>query len=285
MSKGSLNLKADIDKRSGFCFGVVNAIRKAEDLLDKEEVVYCVGQIVHNDEEVNRLEKKGMITINHNDLQNIKQKNVLFRAHGEPPESYGIARKNDNRIIDASCPIILKLQKDIRKAYQNGDNIFIFGKHNHPEVLGLNGQIGYQATVIDSLDELMQMEIPEKLTLFSQTTMNLEDFYQVVDYLKNKKINVKVRDTICRQVSNRRGELQKFCCAHDRVVFVAGKQSSNGKMLYNICNKQNPNAHFISSASEIQKDWFNEEETIGITGATSTPMWLMEKVKEEIEAL
>ena len=283
--KSKLRLKSEIDDRSGFCFGVIRAIEKAEELLDQGKVVYCVGQIVHNEEEVNRLKKKGLITINQEDLHRYKDKNVLFRAHGEPPESYSKAREHDNRIVDASCPIVLKLQKDIKKAYDNGENIFIFGKNNHPEVVGLNGQTGNQAAVFQSLEELKERNIPDKLTLFSQTTMSLDEFYKIVDYLKSQGKEVKVRDSICRQVSNRRQELEKFCQSHDKIVFVAGKNSSNGKMLYNICKQQNPNAHFVSSANEVDSNWFSEEETVGICGATSTPQWLLEQVKETIDAL
>lgn len=283
--KGKLRLKTEIDDRSGFCFGVVKAIKKAEELLDQGEVVYCVGQIVHNEEEVNRLKEKGLITISHEELPKYEHKNILFRAHGEPPESYSRAREHDNRIVDASCPIILKLQKDIRKAYQNGENIFIFGKHNHPEVIGLNGQTSNQAVVFQSLEELRKKDIPEQLTLFSQTTMSLDEFNKIVDYLKNRGTDVKVRDSICRQVANRRQEMERFCQTHDRIVFVAGKHSSNGKVLYNICKQKNPRAHFVSSAKEVRSEWFSKEESVGICGATSTPQWLLLQVKETVDEL
>ncbi|MEF8845927.1 MAG: 4-hydroxy-3-methylbut-2-enyl diphosphate reductase [Bacteroidales bacterium] len=283
--KGRLRLKTEIDDRSGFCFGVVKAIKKAEELLDQGEEVYCVGQIVHNEEEVNRLKKKGLTTISHKDLPKFKHKNILFRAHGEPPERYSKAREHDNHIVDASCPIILKLQRDIRKAHENGENIFIFGKHNHPEVIGLNGQSGNQAVVFDSLEELRKKDIPGRLTLFSQTTMSLDEYHKVVDYLKNRGSEVKVWDSICRQVSGRREEIEQFCRTHDKIIFVAGRHSSNGKVLYNICKQQNPHAHFVSSANEVRSDWFSEEESVGICGATSTPQWLLEQVKETLDAL
>ncbi|MFW6101098.1 MAG: 4-hydroxy-3-methylbut-2-enyl diphosphate reductase [Bacteroidota bacterium] len=283
--KGKLRLKTEIDDRSGFCFGVVKAIKKAESLLNQGEEVYCVGQIVHNEEEVKRLKKKGLTTISYKDLPKFKHKNILFRAHGEPPESYSKAREHDNRIVDASCPIILKLQSDIRKAHENGENVFIFGKHNHPEVIGLTGQTGNQAVVFQSLEELRDKALPDRLTLFSQTTMSLGEFYNAADYLENQGTEVKVRDSICRQVSNRREELERFCQTHDKIVFVAGKHSSNGKVLYNICKQQNPRAHFVSSAKEVRSEWFNEEETVGICGATSTPHWLLEQVKETLDAL
>lgn len=282
-TKERLKLKAEIDERSGFCFGVIRAIKKAEELLDQGETVYCVGEIVHNDEEVNRLKKKGLVTISVDQLPDFEHKNILFRAHGEPPETYLIARKNNNRVIDASCPIILKLQRDIKKADEDGENIFIFGKHHHPEVIGLNGQAGNRAVVFETLDELKQIDIPDKLTLFSQTTKSLDEFYTIVDYLKNLEKEVKVRDTICRQVANRRHELEEFSRTHDKIVFVAGKNSSNGRVLYNICKRQNPQSYFISSPDELAVDWFNEGENIGICGATSTPQWLLEQVKAHIE--
>lgn len=280
-----LNLKAEIDERSGFCFGVINAINKAEELLDKGEKVYCVGQIVHNDEEVKRLYEKGLQTIDHEKLTQLSGRNILFRAHGEPPKSYELARNKNNILIDASCPIVLKLQRDIHKAYLNGEHIYIFGKARHPEVIGLSGQTNNEAVVFESPEQLKTVQIPEAITLFSQTTQSLKEFHNAIDYLKNRGIKVKVRDTICRQVSNREHELEEFSRMHESVVFVAGKNSSNGKVLFQVCRNQNPNAHFISSPEEIQERWFKERQSVGICGATSTPVWLLEKVKKKIEAL
>mgnify|MGYP006300865271 FL=1 len=280
-----LNLKAEIDERSGFCFGVINAINKAEELLDKGEKVYCVGQIVHNDEEVKRLYEKGLQTIDHEKLTQLSGRNILFRAHGEPPKSYELARNKNNILIDASCPIVLKLQRDIHKAYLNGEHIYIFGKARHPEVIGLSGQTNNEAVVFESPEQLKTVQIPEAITLFSQTTQSLKEFHNAIDYLKNRGIKVKVRDTICRQVSNREHELEEFSRMHESVVFVAGKNSSNGKVLFQVCRNQNPNAHFISSPEEMQERWFKERQSVGICGATSTPVWLLEKVKKKIEAL
>jgi len=280
-----LNLQVEIDERSGFCFGVINAIKKAEELLDKGNTVYCVGQIVHNDEEVKRLFNKGLQTINHDQLTQLEGQNILFRAHGEPPESYIQARKKNNVIVDASCPIILKLQKDVQKSWQNGENVFLFGKHNHPETIGLCGQTNNEAVVFESLEELKTKQIPDKITLFSQTTKSLKAFYQIIDYLEDKGVDVKVKDTICRQVSNREYELKEFSRNHDKLVFVAGKNSSNGKVLFEVCKSINPYSHFITSANEIQPEWFTPNEKVGICGATSTPLWQMEQVKEAIEAL
>jgi len=280
-----LNLKAEIDERSGFCFGVINAIKKAEQLLDQGETVYCVGQIVHNDEEVNRLFNKGLKTINHEELSRLEGKNILFRAHGEPPESYELARKRNNIIVDASCPIILKLQKDVQKAYQNGEHVFLFGKHKHPETIGLCGQTNNEAVVFESLEELKEKQIPPEITLFSQTTKSLKAFYEIVEYLKQQGIKVTVKDTICRQVSNREHELEEFSRNHDKIVFVAGKNSSNGRVLFEVCKNQNPSSYFITSAWEVQSDWFKANETVGICGATSTPLWQMEEVKEAMLAL
>lgn len=285
VNEKKLNLQADIDERSGFCFGVINAIKKAEELLDKGEKVYCVGQIVHNDEEVKRLFDKGLETIDHKQLRELEGQNILFRAHGEPPESYELAREHNNVIVDASCPIILKLQRDVHKAWKNGENIYLFGKHNHPEIIGLSGQTNNEAAVFESLEELKEKQIPDKLTLFSQTTKSLKAFYDVVEYLENKRIEVNVKDTICRQVSNREHELKEFSRTHDKIVFIAGKHSSNGKVLYEVCKSINPQSYFITSPKEIKPEWFINNEFIGICGATSTPQWQMEQVKEAVEAL
>jgi 4-hydroxy-3-methylbut-2-enyl diphosphate reductase len=285
VNEKKLNLQAEIDERSGFCFGVINAIKKAEELLDKGEKVYCVGQIVHNDEEVKRLFDKGLQTIDHKQLRKLEGQNILFRAHGEPPESYELAREHNNVIVDASCPIILKLQRDVHKAWKNGENIYLFGKHNHPEIIGLSGQTNNEAAVFESLEELKEKQIPDKLTLFSQTTKSLKAFYDVIEYLENKRIDVKVKDTICRQVSNREHELKEFSRTHDKIVFIAGKHSSNGKVLYEVCKSINPQSYFITSPKEIKPEWFINNEFIGICGATSTPQWQMEQVKEAVEAL
>ncbi len=285
MQEGRLHLTTEIDEHSGFCFGVIRAIEKAEELLDKGETVYCVGEIVHNDEEIHRLSKKGLITIDHNKLTRIKNANILFRAHGEPPSSYEKARKNNNILVDASCPIVLKLQRDIKEAYLKGKNIYIFGKPEHPEVIGLKAQTNEKAFVFQHPEELENMNHPESLTLFSQTTRSPEQFHRAVAILKEKGIDVKVKDTICRQVSNREHELKTFSKRHDKIVFVAGKHSSNGKVLYNICKKYNPKSYFISQSEELRREWFAKNDSVGLCGATSTPQWLLEQVQEKLEKL
>ncbi len=281
----SLNLKAEIDARSGFCFGVVEAIKKAEEALKKNGELYCLGEIVHNDEEIKRLEKKGMRTIYYEDFDKINNKAILFRAHGEPPVSYQLAKKNKNVIVDAACPIIKKLQERIVKSYKNGENILLYGKHHHPEVIALDGGIYNNAIIFQSLEELEEKDIPKQVTLYSQTTQPIEKFKEIAQYLKSNGYDVKVNDTICRQVSNRQPEITEFCQNYDKIVFVAGKRSSNGKVLYSVCKKSNANAHFVSVVNEIKKEWFKKGDTVGISGATSTPRWLMEEVKEFIEKL
>jgi len=284
LTKNRLHLKAEVDRRSGFCFGVVKAIEKAEALLDEGKRVYCVGQIVHNDEEVWRLQKKGLVTIAYEDIATLKGENILFRAHGEPPDTYEQVRKHNNVLVDATCPIVLKLQRDVHQAWLYGHHVYIFGKAGHPEVRGLVGQTHGEARVFRTLEELRKMELPQALTLFSQTTMNPEVFQQVVDYLKGKAIEVEVHDSICRQVSGREEDLKAFSRNHDRIVFVAGRHSSNGKMLYEVCRANNPYAHFISGANELDRSWFTPEEHIGVCGATSTPHWLLEEVRQKIES-
>ncbi len=281
----SLKLTVDIDKYSGFCFGVVEAINKAEKELEDGLELYCLGDIVHNDEEIKRLEKKGIKIISKKDLAEIKDSTVLFRAHGEPPEVYELARKNNNIIVDASCPIIKKLQQRVKRSYDNSENILIYGKPNHPEVVALNGQIENNGIIISNVDNIDLENIPEEITLYSQTTQSLDGFYRLVDILKKEGKKVKVKDTICRRVSNRRKQLEKFCSDYDKVMFVAGKNSSNGKVLYEVCAKVNPHTYFISNAGEVNPGWFEPNNTVGVSGATSTPKWLMEEVKSTLEQL
>ena len=281
---GKLNLDININANSGFCFGVVAAINKAEKVLENGDKIYCLGQLVHNDAEMNRLESKGLITINHDELEKIKNEKVLLRAHGEPPSTYKSAEKNNNIIIDASCPIILKIQKRILKAYMNGEKILIFGKHNHPETIGLKGHTNNEAVVFEEPAELNIENLPQEVTLFSQTTMNLDKFRKAIDLIKKSGRQVKINDTICRQVTNRESELRKFCEQMDIVLMVAGKNSSNGKLLYNICSECT-RAYFISSVDDISPNWFKQNEKVGVTGATSTPVWQMERVKKFLQEL
>ncbi len=278
-----LHLKVTIDKDSGFCFGVVYAIEMAEEILHEEGRLFCLGDIVHNDEEVNRLEALGLRIISHEDLQYIKNEKVLIRAHGEPASTYQIALTNNLELIDASCPVVLKLQNRIKNAHDKKENIFIYGKHGHAEVIGLKAQTNNEAVVFQDLDELNFAELPEEITLFSQTTKSTSKFYEITESLSNSGIKINTNDTICRQVSNRDRLLKDFAAKFDKIVFVSGTKSSNGKVLYNICKEINPNTYFISRPEEIQSNQFNMNDTVGICGATSTPMWLMEKVKSTLE--
>ena len=280
-----LNLQVEIEPNSGFCFGVKNAIKKAEEVLGSGDELYCLGEIVHNDQEIDRLVTKGMKIITYEEFKLLREKTVLFRAHGEPPESYEIARKNSLRIIDASCPIILKLQEKIYKSYLKTETIYIFGLPNHPEIIGLNGKIENSAVVFEKYEDLDLKKIPQQITLYSQTTKSLRQFYDIIDRLKKYGIQVKVEDSICRQVSNREQDLREFCRRFDRIIFVAGTNSSNGKQLFEICNQENTNIHFISTVDEIKQSWFGANEKVGICGATSTPLWLIKDVKNYLLTL
>ncbi|MFO8067919.1 MAG: 4-hydroxy-3-methylbut-2-enyl diphosphate reductase [Bacteroidales bacterium] len=282
---GQLNLQTVIDSNSGFCFGVVEAINKAEQAINKGVELYCLGEIVHNDEEVNRLSKRGMKTINHDDLAKLSNKTILFRAHGEHPRSYRIANDKNNTIIDASCPIIKKLQQKVKASYQNNEFIVIFGKPAHPEIIALNGQIDNNALIIESIDDIDIEKLPQNITIYSQTTRSIDAFYEIVEYLKNAGKKLIVKDTICRRVSNRHPLLKEFCSKYSKVIFVGGKKSSNARVLFDVCNTVNKKAYFISRPEEIDPGWFEPNDIVGITGATSTPHWLMEKVSAYLKEL
>ncbi len=277
------NLQVNIDKSSGFCFGVVYAIEMAEDILDNEGYLYCLGDIVHNDEEVERLTNRGLKIIDHEVLKNLRDEKVLIRAHGEAPSTYQLALENNLTLIDASCPVVLKLQNRIKNSHDDDEQVLIFGKHGHAEVIGLQGQTDGKAIVFQDLAELDNVELPAKFTLYSQTTKSTDKFYHIKDELLSRGYEVKANDTICRQVSNRYEELEDFVSHYDKIVFVSGKKSSNGKVLYDVCKKYNDNSYFISNVEELDQSWFNENDKVGICGATSTPMWLMEKVKAALE--
>lgn len=277
-----LKLDVAIDQNSGFCFGVVYAIEMAEDILDEDGYLYCLGDIVHNDEEVRRLEKKGLKIIDHSVLPQLKGEKVLIRAHGEPPSTYRTAAENNLQLIDASCPVVLKLQNRIKNSYDKDEKIYIYGKHGHAEVEGLLGQTNQEAVVFQSLDELDLDEVPQNMTLYSQTTKSTDKFYEIKDTLQQSGISVNANDTICRQVSNRDKELREFAGRFDKIMFVSGTKSSNGKVLYQVCKNRNPNTYFISQKEEINSHWFSSADTVGICGATSTPMWLMEEVRDAL---
>lgn len=281
----NLELKVTIDSQSGFCFGVVYAIQMAEEILDEEGTLYCLGDIVHNDEEVSRLKAKGLKIISHQEFELLENTKVLIRAHGEPPETYKKAQERNIRLIDASCPVVLKLQNRVREAYNDDLPILIYGKHGHAEVIGLKGQTNAEAIVIETIDELNQMELPDKLALFSQTTKRTKNLYALKDEIERRGVEVDFNDTLCRQVSNRDVQLRDFALKFDVIVFVAGLKSSNGKVLFDVCKDFNSNTHFVSNATELQSNWFKKGQTVGICGATSTPQWVMEEVKQKLESI
>ncbi|WP_026463775.1 4-hydroxy-3-methylbut-2-enyl diphosphate reductase [Adhaeribacter aquaticus] len=278
------NLQVHIDPSSGFCFGVIYAIQMAEDILDEQGYLYCLGDIVHNDEEVERLERKGLRIISYEVYKELKNEQVLIRAHGEPPKTYEIALRNNLNLIDASCPVVLKLQNRIKSSFDKKEPLYIYGKHGHAEVVGLLGQTNNEAVVFESLDELLQQELPPNITLYSQTTKGTDNFYRIKQVLEEKGHTVEANDTICRQVSNRDRDLRKFAAKYDKVVFVSGTKSSNGKVLYQICKETNPSTYFISKVEELKPDMFAPNDSVGICGATSTPMWLMENVRDALLA-
>lgn len=281
----------EIDEKSGFCFGVVNAIKRAEEELAKGETLYCLGDIVHNGQEVDRLSKMGMITINHEQLKELHNVKVLFRAHGEPPSTYEIAKHNNINLIDASCPVVLRLQKKIKNSYDSSpkdEQILIYGKKGHAEVIGLLGQTENTATVIENEDDLNKVDFSRNIHLFSQTTKPLDGFNNLVNMISNKMKNdaeFNFSDTICRQVANRMPNIANFAEKKDIVIFVSGQKSSNGKVLYEHCKKINPNTYLISEPEEVDKLNIDISKKIGICGATSTPSWLMEEVAERVRNL
>ena len=276
------NLQVQIDTHSGFCFGVVYAVEMAEDILEEQGYLYCLGDIVHNDEEVRRLSQKGLKIIDYGDLYGLKNEKVLIRAHGEPPSTYELAVKNNLTLIDASCPVVLKLQNRIKNSFDRNEKIYIYGKHGHAEVIGLLGQTNNEAVVFQDISELDLKALPKNITLYSQTTKSTEKFYEINDSLRQSGITVNTNDTICRQVSNRDKDLRTFAAKFDKVVFVAGTKSSNGKVLFKACQESNSHTYFVSNPEQVDQNWFESNDSIGICGATSTPMWLMEQVKERI---
>ena len=277
-----LKLDITIDNKSGFCFGVEYAIEIAEDILKESGELYCLGDIVHNNMEVERLQKMGLKIIEHKDLKNMKDIKVLIRAHGEPPSTYKLAINNNITLIDASCPVVLKLQNRIKKSHDKKEKIYIYGKHGHPEVQGLLGQTKQDAVVFQEIDELDFDNLPKEITLYTQTTKSKDKYYEIIEKLNKSGIKVIPHDTLCRQVSNRDMQLQEFSTNFDKILFVSGTKSSNGNVLYNVCKSHNQESYFISSSNEIKKEWFKKNEKVGICGATSTPMWLMKEVKEKL---
>ncbi|MFM7216858.1 MAG: 4-hydroxy-3-methylbut-2-enyl diphosphate reductase [Bacteroidota bacterium] len=280
-----MQLDVSIDSQSGFCFGVVYAIRLAEEVLDAEGHLYCLGDIVHNDEEIARLKAKGLRIIDHQQLSSLRDEKVLIRAHGEPPATYQTAIENNLTLIDASCPVVLKLQNRVRQSADEAKAIYIYGKQGHAEVEGLIGQVGGKAIVFQDLAELDMERMPSSISLYSQTTKSTEKFYAIHRALSEAGVDVELNDTTCRQVSNRDQQLPAFARSFDRIIFVSGIKSSNGKVLFDVCKKNNPNTHFVTSAEQISPEWFRPGERIGICGATSTPMWLMESIRDLLLSL
>ena len=288
------DIKIEIDEHSGFCFGVVTAIKKAEEELSKGGVLYCLGDIVHNGSEVKRLEEAGLVTIDHEQFAKLHDVTVLLRAHGEPPATYEMAKRNNITLIDATCPVVLMLQKRIKTEYDTeGDKsrIVIFGKKGHAEVNGLVGQTDNKAIVIESPSEVSKVGLDKDISLFSQTTKPLDEYNEVAESLReglkqNGGYSLKFNDTICRQVANRIPNIFNFAKVHDLIIFVSGKKSSNGKSLFAECHRANERSYFISSADELEAVWFADDvKSIGVCGATSTPKWLMEKVADRIKEI
>ena len=286
-------IKVEIDEGSGFCFGVVTAINKAEEELAKGETLYCLGDIVHNSREVERLKTMGLITINREEFKQLRNAKVLLRAHGEPPETYMIARENNIEIIDATCPVVLRLQKRIKQEFlQDAANdekqIVIYGKNGHAEVLGLVGQTDGKAIVIEKAEEVKKLDLNKSIRLSSQASKSLDEFQEIVAYIKQNispEATFEYYDTICRQVANRMPKLREFAATHDLIFFVSGKKSSNGKMLFEECLKVNANSHLIDNEKEIDPSLLQNVQSIGVCGATSTPKWLMEKIYNHIQSL
>ena len=280
-------LQIEIDNGSGFCFGVTTAIQKAEEELAAGKTLYCLGDIVHNGMECERLKQLGLVTINHEEMKQLHGVKVLLRAHGEPPSTYEMARENDIEIIDATCPVVLQLQRRIKKQYDACPEaqIVIFGKPGHAEVLGLVGQTESKAIVIANVEEVKRLDFTRDIYLYSQTTKSLDEFHRIIEYIQehiSPEATFKSFDTICRQVANRMPNISAFAARHDLVLFVCGRKSSNGKVLFNECKSVNPNSHLIEGPEEIKKEWLDGVRTIGICGATSTPKWLMEQCRDAI---
>ena len=284
----------EIDKGSGFCFGVTTAIRKAEEELNESGHLYCLGDIVHNTAEVERLSNQGLETITHEQLEQLHDVKVLLRAHGEPPETYRIARRNRIDIIDATCPVVLKLQQRINTTFNGGETdapapqIVIYGKRGHAEVLGLVGQTQGQATVIENIDELDKIDYTRDIYLYSQTTKSVLEFQRIVEEIKRRVepgVIFRSFDTICRSVANRIPQIREFARQHELILFVSGTKSSNGRILFAECLEANPDSHLISSEADIDASWLVGKERIGICGATSTPRWLMQQVSDTVKAI
>lgn len=281
-------MKIEIDSGSGFCFGVTTAITKAETELSDGNILYCLGDIVHNGMECKRLKRMGLITINHDEMKRLHDVKVLLRAHGEPPETYALAEENCIEIIDATCPVVLQLQRRIKRQYDANPEaqIVIFGKPGHAEVLGLVGQTNGTAKVIAHFDDVKSLDMNRDTYLYSQTTKSLDEFHRIIEYIQqhiSQEAKFESFDTICRNVANRMPNISSFAARHDLVLFVCGRKSSNGQVLFDECHSVNPNSYQVESPDEIRGEWLHGVDTIGICGATSTPKWLMEECRDRIE--
>ncbi|MCE5346224.1 MAG: 4-hydroxy-3-methylbut-2-enyl diphosphate reductase [Bacteroidales bacterium] len=285
----------EIDKQSGFCFGVQNAVEIAEKALLNGEKIFSLGPLVHNDKEVERLSSLGLVSIDHTEFRNLRNCKVLIRAHGEPPETYITAEKNNITIIEATCPIVKTLQSKIKETWlrtkKDNGQVVIFGKQGHAEVVGLLGQINNEGILVSGTDDFSKIDVTRPVYLFSQTTMSVKEYRLLADILRSKMKERGVSDpentlivykTICGQVSNREPHLIEFAKKHDTIIFVSGRESSNGKMLYSVCKNINQDTHFVSSVEELDKRWFDGKNIIGICGATSTPKWLIENIRDTI---
>jgi len=287
----------EIDNNAGFCFGVIKAVEIAEKKLGEQDKLYCIGDIVHNEEEINRLKTMGMEVISHAELSNLKNKTVLIRAHGEPPSTYKLATENGVILVDATCPVVLKLQERVRDAWEkmalSNGTVIIYGKKGHAEVIGLVGQTEGNAVIVEKPEDLDNIDFSKPVEVFSQTTKEPEMYQAIIEKIKtlmaqhfpNQESPLKIHNTICGQVANRKTEIRKFATSHDVIVFVSGKKSSNGKMLFHECEEANKQSHFISEVSEINPQWFKQASSVGISGATSTPKWLMEQVAAAIKSM
>jgi 4-hydroxy-3-methylbut-2-enyl diphosphate reductase len=292
-------MEINIDSNSGYCFGVEYAIQMAEDEMNNGGSLYCLGDIVHNNMEIKRLSEKGLKIISHDDLKNLHNCKVLIRAHGEPPETYKLALENNITLIDASCPVVLKLQNRVKHSYdeikkQNGQ-VVVYGQKGHAEVIGISGQTHKEAIIVSCEEDLNQIDFSRPIAFYSQTTKSTEGFYKMKELISERIAKMGIdpqnhktfdaNDSICRQVSNREPQLLKFAATHDAIVFVSGKKSSNGKALFQVCKNQNEKSYFIENEEELETHWFENIEKVGICGATSTPMWLMQKVADAIVAI
>ena len=290
------SIKIEIDSDSGFCFGVVRVIKLAEKTLDEDGKLFCLGDIVHNNRELDRLKGRGLVVIDYDEFKQLKNCKVLIRAHGEPPDTYQIAEKNNIELIDGTCPVVLRLQQRIKEKYEilkpDNGQIVVYGKKGHAEVRGLTGHTDNKAIIVETMEDLEVLDISRPLHLFAQTTKSKEGYSNIVGKIKemyqtgtDKKIYLHCTDSICAQVSARSAKIREFCTKHDVIVFVSGEKSSNGKILFEVCKKENSNSYFVSNEDQIKGFWFTNAKSVGICGATSTPKWLMEEVAEVIKKL